>query len=52
MGGVQNHGRRVSQGDEYLSTAGTVPVRVYYSIAPGVGFANIRSYDNGNGSGY
>lgn len=41
-----------SQGDEYLSTAGTVPVRVYYSIAPGVGFANIRSYDNGNGSGY
>lgn len=41
-----------SQGDEYLSAAGTVPVRVYYSIAPGVGFANIRSYDNGNGSGY
>lgn len=41
-----------SQGNEYLSAAGTVPVRVYYSIAPGVGFANIRSYDNGNGSGY
>ena len=41
-----------SQGSEYLSTAATVPVRVYYSIAPGVGFANIRSYDNGNGSGY
>ena len=27
-----------SQGNEYLSAAGTVPVRVYYSIAPGVGF--------------
>ncbi len=52
MGGVQNHGRRVFPGNEYLSAAGTVPVRVYYSIAPGVGFANIRSYDNGNGSGY
>ncbi|WP_270295058.1 hypothetical protein [Eggerthella sinensis] len=40
------------QGDAFLKDTSFQNVRVYYSIAPGVGFRNIKTYDGGTNNKY
>lgn len=40
------------QGNAFLSDSAYKNVRVYYSIAPGLGFSNIRDYAGGNNTQY
>lgn len=40
------------QGNAYFEDASFQNVRVYYSIAPGVGFQNIKTYDGGTNNKY
>lgn len=41
-----------SQGNAYVQDEACQNVRVYYSIAPGVGFGNIRGYNGGKNNEY